>query len=34
MTCPVLYKQWHRWREELRDRRKNQWEKHEEESPS
>ena len=22
MPCPNLYKQWHRWREELKDRRK------------
>ena len=27
MTCLMLFKQWHRWREELKDRRKKQWEK-------
>ena len=27
MTCPILCKQWHRWREELKDGRKQQWEK-------
>jgi len=27
MTCPILCKQWHRWREELKDGRKKQWEK-------
>ena len=25
--CPILWKLWHRWREELKDRRKKQWEK-------
>jgi len=34
MTCPILSKQWHTWREELKDGRKKQWEKHAEESPS
>ena len=26
MTCPILYKQWSRWREELKNGRKDQWE--------
>jgi len=34
MTYPILCKQWHRWREELKDRRRKQWEKRAEESPS
>ena len=32
MTYPILCKQWHRWREELKDRRKRQWEERAEES--
>ena len=24
-TCPILRKRWHRWREELKDRRKKHW---------
>jgi hypothetical protein len=31
MTCPILGKQWHRWGEEWKDRRKKQWEEHAEE---
>ena len=26
MTCPILCKQYHRWREELKDGTKKQWE--------
>jgi hypothetical protein len=34
MTCPILCKQWHRWREELKDGRKKEWEKRAKKSPS
>ena len=34
MACGTLCKQWHRWREEVKVRRKKQWGKHDEESPS
>jgi len=27
MTCPIFCKQWHRWREELKNGKKKQWEK-------
>ena len=27
MTCPILFNQWLRWREKLKDGRKKKWEK-------
>jgi len=34
MTCPIFFKQWYRWREKLKDGKKNWREKLATESPS